>query len=133
VADESASQTLPLRRPLSDKSSSFFHYVVGGGALSLPNILDMAARPVVMYQLTASLVLLADSVVFDVLCSIIIQQRSRDNAVGIATRFRLDGPGIESPWGRDFSHPSRPALDSPSLLHKGYRVFHGGKAAGTWL
>ena len=34
----------------------------------------------------------------------------RDSSVGIATRHRLDGPGIESRWGRDFPHPSRPAL-----------------------
>ena len=34
----------------------------------------------------------------------------RDCAVGIATRYGLDGPGIESRWGRDFPHPSRPAL-----------------------
>jgi len=32
------------------------------------------------------------------------------SAVGIETRYRLDGPGIESRWGRDFPHPSRPAL-----------------------
>jgi len=36
--------------------------------------------------------------------------RGRDSSVGIATRFRLDGPGILSRWGRDFPHPSRPAL-----------------------
>ena len=29
---------------------------------------------------------------------------------GIATRYGLDGSGIESRWGRDFPHPSRPAL-----------------------
>ena len=34
----------------------------------------------------------------------------RDSAVGIATRYALDGPGIESRWGRDFPHPSRPVL-----------------------
>ena len=33
-----------------------------------------------------------------------------DSPVGIATRYGLDGPGIESRWGRDFPHPSRPAL-----------------------
>jgi hypothetical protein len=33
-----------------------------------------------------------------------------DGVVGIATRYGLDGPGIESRWGRDFPHPSRPAL-----------------------
>jgi len=34
----------------------------------------------------------------------------RDSSVGIATRYRLGGPGIESRWGRNFPHPSRPAL-----------------------
>jgi hypothetical protein len=34
----------------------------------------------------------------------------RDSVVGIATRYGLDDPGIEYRWGRDFSHPSRPAL-----------------------
>jgi hypothetical protein len=32
------------------------------------------------------------------------------NVVGIATGYGLDGPGIESRWGRDFPHLSRPAL-----------------------
>ena len=36
--------------------------------------------------------------------------RRRDSSVGIATRYRLDDPGIESLWGRDFSHPPRPVL-----------------------
>ena len=34
----------------------------------------------------------------------------RDSSVGIATRYGLDGPGIESRWARDFPHPSTPAL-----------------------
>ena len=34
----------------------------------------------------------------------------RDSAVGIVTRYGLDDPGIESPWGRDISRPSGPAL-----------------------
>ena len=34
----------------------------------------------------------------------------RDSSVGIATRYGLDGPGIESRWRRDFLHPSRQAL-----------------------
>jgi hypothetical protein len=34
----------------------------------------------------------------------------RGSAVGIATRYRLDAPGIESRWGQDFPHRSRPAL-----------------------
>ena len=34
----------------------------------------------------------------------------RDSSVGVETRYELNGPGIESRWGRDFSHPSIPAL-----------------------
>jgi hypothetical protein len=29
----------------------------------------------------------------------------RDNVVGIASRYGLDGKGIETRWGRDFLHP----------------------------
>jgi hypothetical protein len=32
-------------------------------------------------------------------------------AIGITPRYRLDSPGVESRWSRDFSHPSRPALE----------------------
>jgi len=32
------------------------------------------------------------------------------SSVGIPTGYELDGPGIESRWGRDFQHLSRPAL-----------------------
>jgi len=32
------------------------------------------------------------------------------SVVGIGTAYGLDGPGIESRWGRDFPHVSRPAL-----------------------
>ena len=32
------------------------------------------------------------------------------SVVGIATGYGLDGPGIESRWGRDFPHLSRPTL-----------------------
>jgi hypothetical protein len=34
------------------------------------------------------------------------------SSVGIATRYGLDRPEIESWWGRDFPHPSRSALGS---------------------
>ena len=32
------------------------------------------------------------------------------SSVGIVTGYGLEGPGIESRWGRDFPHLSRPAL-----------------------
>jgi hypothetical protein len=34
----------------------------------------------------------------------------RDSSVGTATSYRLDGPEIESRWGRNILHPSRQAL-----------------------
>jgi hypothetical protein len=36
--------------------------------------------------------------------------RVRDSSVGIATRYGLEGPGIESRWGRDVPQLSRPIL-----------------------
>jgi len=33
-----------------------------------------------------------------------------DSSVGIATRYGLDGQGIETLLGQDFPHPSRPIL-----------------------
>jgi hypothetical protein len=37
-------------------------------------------------------------------------QTGPGSVVGKATAYGLDGPGIESRWGRDFPHLSRPAL-----------------------
>jgi len=57
----------------------------------------------------------------------------RHISVGVATRYGLDGMGVESRWGRDFPHPSRPALGSthpPMQWVPG--LFPGGKAAGAW-
>ena len=46
----------------------------------------------------------------------------RDCVVGIATRCGLDGTRIASRWGRDFPHPSRPALRPTHSPYGGYRV-----------
>jgi hypothetical protein len=35
----------------------------------------------------------------------------QDSSVSIMTCYGLDGPGIESQWGRDFLHKSSPALE----------------------
>ena len=56
----------------------------------------------------------------------------RDNSVGIATCYELDGAGIESRWGREFTHQPRPAL-GPSQLPIQFvpGLFRGGKAASA--
>jgi len=54
-----------------------------------------------------------------------------DSSVGIATRYRLDGPVIESLWGARFSAPVQTVLGADSVLYNRYGVFPGGKAAGT--
>ena len=54
----------------------------------------------------------------------------RGSVVGIATRY---GPGIESRWGRDFPHLSRPAL-APTQPPVQWVPGHisRGKAAEAW-
>jgi len=51
-----------------------------------------------------------------------------DNVIGIATRYGLEGPEIESRWGEIFrTFPDRP-WGPPILLYNGYRVFTGSKS-----
>jgi hypothetical protein len=56
-----------------------------------------------------------------------------DSVFSIATRYGLDGPGIECRWERDFPNPSRPALGPTQPPVKLVRVvFAWSKATGTW-
>jgi hypothetical protein len=68
--------------------------------------------------------------------SVILTTRSsfvgRDSVDGIAIRYGLDDPGIESRGGRDFPHPPRPALGStqpPLQFVPG--LYPGGKVSGA--
>jgi hypothetical protein len=49
-------------------------------------------------------------------------RRRQDGSVGIATRYGLDGPGIEFRLRRDFP-------PTPSFLQNVYRIILGGKGA----
>ena len=53
--------------------------------------------------------------------------RARHSSVGIATRYGLDGPGIEFRCGGEIfrARPDR-SCGPPSLLYNGYRVSPGG-------
>jgi hypothetical protein len=48
--------------------------------------------------------------VFSVFSYTLVGRVAQWVSVGIATGYGLDGPGIESRWGRDIPHLSRPAV-----------------------
>ena len=55
----------------------------------------------------------------------------RDSSVGIATRYGLDGPGIESRWGSRFSAPLQPGPGvHPASYTMGTGSFPGVKRPG---
>ena len=57
----------------------------------------------------------------------------RGSSVGIATRYGLDGPGIESWWGARFSASVQTGPGAyPASCTMGTGSFLGGKAAGAW-
>jgi len=61
---------------------------------------------------TAELRLFRSSVpaLFQPFCLMLWTGVGRGSSVGVATRYGLEGPEIESRWRRDFLHLSRPAL-----------------------
>jgi hypothetical protein len=76
----------------------------------------------------SAVITLRDAVVHQIIHWALVYRVSRDGSVGMATRYGLDDPGIESPWGRSFPH--RP-WGPPSLLYNGYWAsFPGVKRPG---
>ena len=57
----------------------------------------------------------------------------RDSSVGIATRYGLDGPGIESRWEARFYATIQSGLGAhPTSYTMGTESFPGGITARTW-
>ena len=54
--------------------------------------------------------LFAASTLCSVFCTNLSYSGGPGSVVGIATGYGLDGPGIDSRWGQDFPHLSRPVL-----------------------
>ena len=63
----------------------------------------------------------------------LIYRVGQDSTVGIASRYGLDGTGIESRWVRDFPHPSRLAMGPTQRpIQWVPALFPGDEAAGAW-
>jgi hypothetical protein len=56
----------------------------------------------------------------------------RDSSVGIEIRYGLESQGIKSRWGRDFPHPSRPALGPTQPPVQWVPGLYRVNAAGSW-
>jgi hypothetical protein len=61
-----------------------------------------------------------------------LSSMGRCSSVGIATRYGLDGPGIEFRWGEVFRIRPDWLWGPHILLYNEYRFFPGGKADGAW-
>ena len=54
--------------------------------------------------------------VFNFVSTLLLSSLDRHSSVGIATGYGMDGPGIESQWGRDFPNLSWSSLGSNQPL-----------------
>ena len=62
-----------------------------------------------------------------------IRKVARDSSVGIATRYGLDGPFIESRWGARYSASVQTGPGAHSASYTiGTESFPEGKASGSW-
>jgi hypothetical protein len=59
-------------------------------------------------------------------------QVGRDSSVGIVTRYLLGGLRIESRFGRNFAHLTRPNLGTTQLSIQRAPSLSGGKSARAW-
>ena len=101
-----------------------------GAILAIPK--NLPVRRVLEGSNLQCFLILLESLKIQIYLVHIFSKVGRDDSVGIATRYKLDGPEIECRWGRGFPHPPIEFLGPPSFLYNGYRVISRGKAAGAW-
>jgi len=63
----------------------------------------------------------------------VMKYRGTDSSVGIATDYGLDGPGIESQWGRDFPPVQTGLGAQPASCRMGTGSFLGVKCGRSVL
>jgi hypothetical protein len=69
----------------------------------------------------------------DTLHEYLLTSRGQDSSVGIATRYGLEGLGIEFQWGAKFSAPVQTGPGThPASCTMGTDSFPGGMVAGAW-
>jgi hypothetical protein len=94
----------------------------------------MAYHAIVVVVVVVREGLLKTATVWGLILLCIVMVLGRDSSVGIATRYGLDSPRIESRWRRVFLHPSRPDLGPSPLFVKGVPFpCTGSKAVGAWF
>ena len=78
-----------------------------------PPVCDLSSCSAVQWLESVLVINRKDEYTFDVTSYLLlsIEIWGRDSSVGIATRYELEDPGIESQWKRIIPHPSRPVLD----------------------
>jgi len=69
---------------------------------------------------------------FYINCTTWLPTVGRDSVDGMATGYGLDGPRIESQWGSDIPHLSRPALRPTQSPVQWGAGLSRGKAEGAW-
>jgi hypothetical protein len=115
----------------------YFHVSTFRSMCVIPNVTIFCSSLILCFTVTLLMYFLNDfemipvaPVITDITVIVTIIITIQDT---IAIRYGLDGPGIESRWGRDFPHSSRPTLrptQPPIQWVPGF--FPGGKAAGSW-
>ena len=79
------------------------------------------------------IIIITTTIIIIIIVVVVVVVVGRDSSVGIATRYAVDGPGIESPrGGRDFMHPSRLALGPTQPPLQWVQGLSRGKAALAW-